>query len=204
MPNKKAYKVDNRPLVLASGVLFLICFGAFYQLNASLISSKKIANQTPNPSSIDTVNDGVYTNHKYGFMFKYPTDKFVQESSLQNLASWVYDPEGFSYIQLSVQVYEGQDYLDLKTSFEAKKEHPQKNSKVLSEGELDGYRTAITYAVTDLNAPIDGNSSYTAYWWSKDEDKVIILYFYSSNLLDSFVRGNKNLFDQIVQSFKFF
>ncbi|MBP7119238.1 hypothetical protein KBA63_04070 [Candidatus Woesebacteria bacterium] len=199
---RKAYKHTLFTPVLLT---LLVLGGLFlYAKNTTLRSTDPVSTMTPQPTSIDNLDDGTYSNYKYGFKFEYPKDKFVQESSLQNLASWVYDPEGVSYIQLSVQVYEGQDYLDLKTSFEGKKEHPQKNSKVLSEGEIDGYRTAITYAMTDLKAPIDGNSSYTAYWWSKDEDKVIILYFYSSNFLDSFVKGNKNLFDQIVQSFKFF
>jgi hypothetical protein len=182
----------------------LICFIVFYQLNGSLLSSTKIANQTPNPSSIDTVNDGVYTNHRYGFMFKYPTDKFEQEVSMESWGSWIYVSEAGPYIKLSAYVYEGQTYQDHKMLFERNRTHQNKNYKLLNEGETDKYKTAITYSMTDLNIPIDGNSSYSAYWWSKDDDKVIRLDFYSSNYYDTFVKANKNLFDEIVQSFKFF
>lgn len=51
MPNKKAYKMDNRPLILASSALFFICFVVIYQSQISsqpLPQNNKIV-ATPKP-----------------------------------------------------------------------------------------------------------------------------------------------------------
>lgn len=204
MYNTVMRKAYNHTLFAPVLLALFVLGGLFlYAKNMTLRLTDPVPTMTPQPTSIDNLDDGTYINYKYGFKFEYPKEKFKQETTLEDWASWVYVAKG-SYIRVGVYVYTGKRYEEEKISFERNKIHPPKNYKILGESEIDGYRTAVTYSLGDLNMPIDGNSSYTAYWWSKDESKVVTLDFYSSNYLDSFVKTNKSLFDQIVQSFKFF
>lgn len=66
--------------------LILLAGGLFVLLVAVILSNKQIsparnqttATLTEKEYPVDTENDGVYTNYKYGFRFEYPEDIFIK------------------------------------------------------------------------------------------------------------------------------
>jgi len=167
----------------------------------------------------DTENDGVYTNYKYGFRFKYSNEFFKSMFQSNDSVYWRNEEkdiaENESAIELSVLIWEdnGAKYneqgLDYKTAY------IQRFNEFLNikDGEkvprgavrISRYKGAdydrIIYSYT---APPGGESEYKkhyAAWWLKTGYPVIEVRYTAgaNNTLERY----KPEFDKIIDSFEF-
>ena len=183
------------PILLTVAFLGLIAVVQKYSSETKPLSSS---------TALSVVNDATYTDEKNKFSFKYPSNLFKPRSEAKNNSSWIYQPSSEKYIILSVDILEGDDYTQRKSVYSYNKENKVAGFEILSETDNGSYTTSIVHTMTDPNRAIDGNSAYVAFIWPKNEEKLILIPFYSSLGFDSFITENKNLFDSIVTSLKFY
>ncbi|OGM20203.1 hypothetical protein A2955_04275 [Candidatus Woesebacteria bacterium RIFCSPLOWO2_01_FULL_37_19] len=160
---------------------------------------------------IDDVNDGVYTNSKYGYKFEYPKDKFEQTFSDERGASWIYKLEtgangNEQIINLTVldqtNVNDWIKFYSTLYSLEPNKFLKNRFGKSvkLSSKEDGPYKTVTLYFESDENSEAEQNASFQAIWF-KDDSPIIVLQLLTDLDQKQNLKNNKPIFDSVIKSF---
>lgn len=209
------FKLANKNYILVLLAIVVVVLGVF---NISSLKNKSADRSTPTPTvapiPIDNVNDGVYTNYKYGYRFEYPADKFVllYPKAENDGRMWIYQLTGESdyeneYIYLSVtqridswrEFYE--DIYNLRKGESLPNKHEvytKLESRVTSN-----YRFVAAFFKTNPEAETEHSVGYSAIWLKENNFTIILDFFTDPERYEEFLLENKNIFDDIVESFEF-
>lgn len=198
-------KLKNKEFLifLAGGAVVLVVAVLLNNKGQFVPTDQRAVTPTEEEYPVDTVNDGVYTNHKYGFRFEYPEDKFKIVYSTEEYGSFIFDNDnGTEYIKLGADTLEGEAYESYKHLYEQNRKNQDSFYRVLDESRENGYKFSKIYSKTRGNPHIEHSSVFSAAWWINEKKVIYRLLFYSDRVHDDFVRENKAIFDEIVASFE--
>jgi len=199
--------------LVATVAVVTIVLAGFLTRNNPFSSLSENKSNSPTPIEvqfpIDDVNDGVYTNYKYGYKFEYPEDIFEQTTSSNDGGEWIYrikDSSGsdLEFLKLSI----GQDvstyrwFYEKLYSLETGESLIDKSTVTkLGSENFEEYKL-VTFTNTPLpDSQTDIGVNYTGAWLMNNNLTVTVsLYTIPSN--KNLLISNKNIFDQIVASFE--
>lgn len=209
-------------LTYFAGAIALLLL-AFIFSNYSRTSQEKVDQTTMAPTETtkqeDTVNDGVYTNYKYGFKFEYPEEIFVSQNVYGSSGMWFIDEETSSpmavgvtgvWMDLVIRDFES----DKPGDYEYQRGHDRIFNRLyeLEPGEVSSWNAKV---ISKINAgdvkrikyyyeTLPGREYSVSYfaWWKKAGLPVISLGLAANN--NDTLSLYRNDFDKIVESFEFF
>lgn len=215
---------DNRLVLLAVAALLLIALFAVW-MNGSQKQQEEVGvvsrpQVTPKPIE-ETIENGVYINHTFGFKFEYPEEVFGETVLVQSSDYGFhrgFQKKGLTYDGWGLSVYASESSIDQFTKYremspgiplyseseyeqKPKYEWPIANTIKLTNITTQGRLGYIDYMYSTGGGEGEPTWGYSASW--RDQDRVITLSVNVARGADYLESEYKQVFFNVVNGFEF-
>jgi len=177
----------------------------------------------------DVVEDGVYTNYKYGFSFEYPTGVFTEYELVRSLEETSYSAKfndavaGMKDISMLVFVGSEEGLMDSYTKYEKQplgvpeysddylntvdeSEWPFNNTIKIEDVKVGNNQGFIVYS-RFIGYKLESEPTHLNSFYIQKDDKVILISIVSwagENFADDYKVEREEILEDVVNTFKFF
>jgi hypothetical protein len=218
MARKQKDSLYKYSALIAGLLIVFLAIAVYFNRQAGLPTNGIIPTLSPTATptesefQIDLEDDGVYTNYKYGYRFEYPEDVFGTASHTPDGDYVIWNLELDSTSERSVprvfftakaETNFNEPYEQLASTNLTEISTVRNLYQKLSTSSTRDYKMVEVFTQSQPDYEVEPIVAFEAAWLTKTRPLIVISFFASPedvNILDS----NKEIFDQLVNSFEFF